>query len=263
MNTVKSTDGTAIAYERTGQGPALIIVGGALGDHHFYRPLAQEFATHFTVYTFDRRGRGQSGDTQPYSVEREVEDVDALLADAGRQAFVYGHSAGSALSLRAAAAGLKIAKLVLADPPFRRHGDAATDEAAQARQAEEAAKIRAFHDRGDHKGAAAFFLSGFGLPPEAVEAMLQAPGGERLIDCARALPYDYAQVGDGLVPTALAVKAAIPTLILTAESAPDTAQALVTIMPSAQIHLMRVSAHDLAPTEIERVVTPFLSSGGQ
>jgi pimeloyl-ACP methyl ester carboxylesterase len=257
MNLVTSKDGTKIAYKRTGQGPALILIGGALGDHHFYSPLANEFAKHFTVYNFDRRGRGQSGDTQPYSVEREVEDVDALLADAGEQAFVYGHSAGSALALRAAAAGLNIAKLVLADPPFRRHGD--TDEAAKARQAEEAAKIQAFHDKGDHKGAAAFFLSGFGLPPEAVEEMLQSPEGERLIDCARALPYDYAQVGDGLVPNELAVKATMPTLILTAETAPETAQALVKIMPSAQLQMMKASAHDLAPTDIARVVTLFFS----
>lgn len=260
MNLVTSKDGTKIAYDRTGQGPALILIGGALGDHHFYSPLANEFAKHFTVYNFDRRGRGQSGDTQPYSVEREVEDVDALLADAGEQAFVYGHSAGSALALRAAAAGLNIAKLVLADPPFRRHGD--TDEAAKARQAEEAAKIQAFHDQGDHKGAAAFFLSGFGLPPEAVEEMLQSPEGARLIDCARALPYDYAQVGDGLVPNELAVKAAMPTLILTAETAPETAQVLVKIMPSAQLQMMKASAHDLAPTDIARVVTPFFSQGG-
>jgi pimeloyl-ACP methyl ester carboxylesterase len=143
MDFVTSKDGTKIAYERTGQGPALIIIGGALGDHHFYRPLAHEFAKHFTAYNFDRRGRGQSGDTQPYSVEREVEDVDTLLAAAGEQAFVYGHSAGSALALRAAAADLPIAKLVLADPPFRRHSD--TDEAFKARQAAEAAKIQAFH----------------------------------------------------------------------------------------------------------------------
>jgi pimeloyl-ACP methyl ester carboxylesterase len=252
---VISEDGTHIAYEKTGQGPALIIIGGALGDHHFYRPLANEFAKHFTIYNFDRRGRGQSGDTQPYSVEREVEDVDALIAAAFEQVLVYGHSAGSALALRAA--GLNIGKLVLADPPYGRHGD--TDEAAKARQAETAAKIQAFHDTGAHKGAAAFFLSGFGLPPETVEEMLQSPEGERMIDCARALPYDFALVGDGLVPNELAVKAAMPTLILTAETAPETAQALVKIMPSAQLQMMKASAHDLAPTDIARVVTPFFS----
>ncbi len=257
MQHVISDDGTKVAYEKTGQGPALIITGGALGDHHFYIPLANELAKHFTVYNFDRRGRGRSGDTQPYSVEREVEDVAALIAHAGQQVFVYGHSAGSALALRAAAAGLKIAKLALADPPYSRHGD--TDEVAKARFAEAAAKMQALHDKGDHKGAATFFLSGFGLPPEAVEEMLQSPAGERMIDCARALPYDYAMLGDGLVPNALAVKAAMPTVILTAETAPETAKALVKIMPSAEIRMMKASAHDLAPADIAKVVTPFFS----
>jgi len=91
---------------------------------------------------------------------------------------------------------------VLADPPYRRHGDA--DDAARARQAEEARTIQAFHDQGDHRGNAAFFLSGFGLPPEAVDEMLASPGGEMMIDSARALAYDYALVGDGLIPDALA-----------------------------------------------------------
>ena len=82
MRHVRSTDGTSIAYEKTGQGPPLIIIGGSLGDHRFYLPLAGELAKHFTVYTYDRRGRGQSGDTQPYSVERELNDVAALIAEA-------------------------------------------------------------------------------------------------------------------------------------------------------------------------------------
>lgn len=257
MQHVISEDGTKIAYEKTGQGPTLIIIGGSLGDHHFYIPLANELAKHFTVYNFDRRGRGRSGDTQPYSVEREVQDVAALIADAGQQVSVYGHSAGSALALRAAAAGLNIAKLALADPPYGRHGD--TDEAAKARQAEAAAKIQAFHDRGDHRGAAAFFLSGFGLPSEAVEEMLDSPAGESMIDCARALPYDYAMVGDGLVPNALAAKAAMPAVVLAAETAPETAKALVKIMPSAKLQLMKASTHDLAPTDIAKVVTSFFS----
>jgi pimeloyl-ACP methyl ester carboxylesterase len=99
---VASADGTRIAYEKTGQGSPLIITGGALGDHRFYLPLAAELSKDFTVYNFDRRSRGQSGDTQPYSVQREVEDVEALIVDRGANVFVYGHFAGSALALRAA-----------------------------------------------------------------------------------------------------------------------------------------------------------------
>jgi len=257
MQHVVSEDGTNIAYEKTGQGPVLIIVGGALGDHHFYIPLANELAAHFTVYNFDRRGRGRSGDTEPYAVEREIEDVAALIADTGQQPFVYGHSAGSVLALRAAAAGLNIARLALADPPFGRHSDA--DEAARARQAETAAKIQAFHDRGDHRGAAAFFLSGFGLPSDAIEEMLDSPAGAGMIDSARALPYDYAMVGDGLVANDLAAEAAVPAVVLAAETAPETARALVQIMPNAKLQLMKASTHDLPPRDIARAVTPFFS----
>jgi pimeloyl-ACP methyl ester carboxylesterase len=147
---------------------------------------------------------------------------------------VYGHSAGSALALHAAAAGLNVAKLVLADPPFGRHSDA--DEAARTRQAEQAATIQAFHDRGDHRGAAAFFLGGFGLPPQVVDDMLDSPAGESMIDSARALPYDYALVGDGLVPTDLAATAPVTTLILAAEAAPGTAQALAESPNAAGLH---------------------------
>src|SRR5918998_3484472 len=100
METVTSSDGTTIAFERSGEGPALVVVGGSLADHRFYAPLAEELAERFAVYNFDRRGRGQSGDTQPYAVEREVEDLGALAAHAGGPVFLYGHSAGSALALR-------------------------------------------------------------------------------------------------------------------------------------------------------------------
>ena len=255
MKYVRSADGTQIAYEKAGEGPPLIITGGALGDHRFYRALAAELAKGFRVYNLDRRGRGQSGDTQPYTVEREVEDIAALIADAGSPVFVYGHSAGSALALRAAAALLDITKLVLADPPYSRHGD--TEDAARTRFAEAAATIRAFHEQGDHRGAAAFFLSGFGLPPEAVNEMLDSPGGEMMIDSARALPNEYALLGDGLVPNALAAQVTVPTLVMAAVSGPKTAEALVEVMPNARLQLMPASAHDLAAKDIASVVMPF------
>jgi pimeloyl-ACP methyl ester carboxylesterase len=128
LQKVISTDGTEIAFERSGRGRALIIVG-ALADHQFYVPLANELSSHLTVYTYDRRGRGQSGDASAYAVEREVEDLAALVDHARRPVFVYGHSAGSALALRAAAAVPGIAKLVLADPPFT--PDSENDEVAK------------------------------------------------------------------------------------------------------------------------------------
>jgi pimeloyl-ACP methyl ester carboxylesterase len=258
MKHVISRDGTRIAFEKTGEGRALIIVGGALGDHHFYEPLAKALAKTFTVYNFDRRGRGQSTDTLPYSVEREVEDVGALITEAGQRVMMYGHSAGSALALRTAAAGLDIEKLVLADPPFSPHSS--EDEVVKERFVEKKSKVQAYHDKGDHRGAAAFFLSGFGLPSEAIEEMLNSPAGKEVLDCARALPYDFALLGDGLVPDAIAANVAIPTVVMTAETSPDTAEELVRHMPNARLQKMKESAHELPPTDIANVLTPFFTS---
>jgi pimeloyl-ACP methyl ester carboxylesterase len=230
---VISTDGTEIAFERSGRGPALIIVGGALADHQFYGPLANELSSHFTVYTYDRRGRGQSGDTSAYAVERELEDLAAPVGHAGEPVFVHGHSAGSALALRAAAAVPGIAKLVLADPPFTPQSE--NDEVAKAEFAEEASRLQELHNRGDYRASVKLFLGGMGIADEAIEAMLDSPAGASMIDSARGLPYDYAVLGDGLVPTNLADKVTVPTVILAARAMPETAQALADAMPNARL----------------------------
>src|SRR5437016_13420262 len=111
MNKVSSKDGTPIAFDRSGKGPAVILVGGAF-QHRAVDPrtaqLAALLAAHFTVFHYDRRGRGDSGDTAPYAVEREVEDIDALIQDAGGAAFVFGMSSGGYMVLEAAARGLAI-----------------------------------------------------------------------------------------------------------------------------------------------------------
>ena len=120
MGTLHSSDGTPIAYETAGDGPPVILVDGAL----CYRasgpsaPLAALLAEHFTVFTYDRRGRGESGDTAPYAVEREVEDIAALIDEAGGSACVYGISSGAALALEAANRGLGIERLVVYEAPF-------------------------------------------------------------------------------------------------------------------------------------------------
>jgi pimeloyl-ACP methyl ester carboxylesterase len=256
MQKVTSKDGTQIAFEKSGKGPALVIIGGSLADHNFYSKLADELSKHYTVYNFDRRGRGESGDTQPYAVEREVEDVAALIANAKKPVFLYGHSAGSALALRAAAAGLDIAKLVLADPPFTPHSD--NDEEAKADFAKETAAVQELHDKGDHKGNAARFLGSFGLSEEDVEGMLQSPMGEGMIDCARALPYDYAMLDDGLTPTALAAKVEAPVFILAAKAMPEAAKELAQAMPNAKFEAMEASTHEMSPADIAKKVVTLL-----
>lgn len=257
MDEVKSSDGTHIAFERLGEGPTLIIVGGSLADHQFYAPLASELAEHFTVYSFDRRGRGQSGDTEPYTVEREVDDVGALIAYAKEPVLIYGHSAGSALALRAAASGLDIARLALADPPYMPRGE--NDEAAKAEHADQAAHIRELHDKGDYKGSAKFFLKDYGWSEEDLEAMFQSPAGEGMLDGARALPYDYAMLGDGLVPMELAARVNVPTFILAVETMPETGQALADAMPNARFQALDASTHELPPEVLAPVLKGFFS----
>lgn len=255
MQKITSKDGTQIAFEKAGEGPALLIAGGSLADHRFYLPLAGELARSFTVYNFDRRGRGQSGNTRPYAVEREVEDVEALIAHAGEPAFLYGHSAGSALAIRAAAAGIRIAGLALADPPYTPHGQ--NDAAERAGYAQQAARIQELHDRGDLKGSVKFFLGGFGLPDEELDAMLESPAGMGMLENAGTLPYDYAMLGDGLVPTELAARITAPAIVFAPEAMPETAQALVDAMPNARFHALEAPTFETPPEVIARVLEQF------
>ena len=118
MSEVRSADGTTITFERSGDGPSLILLGGALSTGQAAGPLASLLAPSFTTFAYDRRGRGESGDTPPYAVDREIEDLAALIEEAGGEAFVYGHSSGAGLALEAAAYGLSIARLTLYEPPF-------------------------------------------------------------------------------------------------------------------------------------------------
>src|SRR5687768_87272 len=118
MDSVTSKDGTLITYDRLGQGAPLILVSGALVDRQGLVPLADALKLHFTIFNYDRRGRGDSSDTPPYAVEREIEDLDAVMSAAGGSAFVVGFSSGAALSLKAATSGLMIRKLALYEPPF-------------------------------------------------------------------------------------------------------------------------------------------------
>ena len=118
MDRVTSKDGTSIAYDRHGSGPAVILVGGAFVDRSENAPLATELAARFSVYNYDRRGRGDSGDTQPYALEREIEDIQALIAEAGGSAHLYGISSGGALALEAAAAGIAVDRLAVYEVPY-------------------------------------------------------------------------------------------------------------------------------------------------
>lgn len=247
-----SKDGTQIAYEKSGKGQSLVIIGGSLADHSFYAPLGEQLASDYTVYNIDRRGRGESTDTQPYSVEREVEDIAAVVDKAGEQVILYGHSAGSALALNAAAAKLPIAKLILVDPPFTAHSDNDTEAIVQFN--EEYTKVKELHSKGDHRGNAAQFLRGFGMSKEEVDDTLDSPAGTGMIACAEALPYDYAVLDDGLVPINKAKDIDVPTFILAAGYSLDAAQQLADAIFGSKLKTLPSSTHEMVPDELANVI---------
>lgn len=257
-SSVISRDGTSIAFERVGNGPAVILVDGALGYREQWgsRPLAAELAKDFTVYTYDRRGRGESSDTQPYSVEREIEDLKALIDEAGGRAFLYGGSSGAVLALRAAAklGTDKVVKLALYEPPFS-VGEEARKEFARYSQV-----MTELIEEGSHGEAVAFFLGDM-LPPEALEGMRQSPDWPRLEAVAPTLAYDNAVMGDGLVPVEEARSAKIPALILNGSETMDflkePIEALAEAMPQAQRRTLEGLMHSAEPKVIGPVVAEF------
>ena len=185
MNTVRSKDGTTIAFDRSGSGPALILIGGAMSNRGGSASVAAILAPRLTVYSYDRRGRGDSGNTLPYAVDREIEDLAALIADAGGSAFVMGGSSGGILTLEAAAHGLDITKLAVYEPPLIVDKDGPL---LPARFADHLAELAASGRRGD--AVQAFMTTALGMPPEAVAGMRQAPFWAGLEAVAHTLAYD-------------------------------------------------------------------------
>jgi pimeloyl-ACP methyl ester carboxylesterase len=210
------TDKTT-AYEHKGAGPPLVIVDGALCSRAFWPSAAQAvcLAPHFTVYTYDRRGRGESSDTQPYAVEREIDDLAAVIDAAGGSAFVYGLSVGSVLALHAAAAlgAPMIPKLVLNEPPLSVR-DAAMQEFRQEQQ-----HMVGLVTRGQHDEAVLTFMRDI-LPPDMLNELRGSADWAILEAAAPTLVYDYTVLGDGGVPAATAHAVNVPVLLLVgAESA--------------------------------------------
>jgi pimeloyl-ACP methyl ester carboxylesterase len=205
---VSSADGTRIAYERFGDGPPIVIVGGLFCDRQSFRPLAEQLAPRFTAVTYDRRGRGDSGDTRPYAAEREVEDLGAVIAAVGGEASVYGHSSGAGLALEAAAAGLPITSLVLHEPPYGGDDD---ESQREARDLAETVRVAVAEDRrGD---AIKAFLTASGMPPEMADGAASDP---KMIAIARTMPYDFEVMGDregGTIPEERVRALRMPTLV--------------------------------------------------
>jgi pimeloyl-ACP methyl ester carboxylesterase len=259
---VTSKDGTQIAFDRVGAGPAVILVDGALAyrEHFGGRPLAAELSIDFTVITYDRRGRGGSSDTPPYAVEREIEDIEALIDEAGSPVKLYGFSSGAVLALKTAARlGDKVARLALHEPPLDSGGDdARQDFAAFTRHM---ADLLAANRRSE---AVAFFFADM-LPTEMIEDMKQSPEWPLMESVAQTLAYDNAVVGDGSIPVEAAKAVTMPALILVGSESPafkhEAAEALVKAMPHAAWKTLEGQSTVVPPEVLAPVLKEFFHSG--
>lgn len=255
METVTSWDGTVIAFDRMGSGPPVVLVCGGSTDRTANAGLANVLAAAFSVFNYDRRGRGDSGDTPPYAIEREVEDIKAVMAHAGGSAHLYGTSSGAALALRAAADGAPVARLALWEPPF------IVDPAARppADQVEQYEKMIAEGRRGD---AVEYFMSQVvRLPPEFVAYAKTQPfwaGQEKI---AHTLAYDARIMGDYSVPTEQAAKVDRPTLVLTGGASmpfmTESAGVLAKALPDGTTRVLEGQSHDVAPDVIGGALKEF------
>src|SRR5256712_6660034 len=259
MKTAVSSDGTKIAFDQTGDGPPVILVVGAFNDRSTGAPLAKALESEFTVLNYDRRGRGASGDTQPYAVEREVEDLDATIQEVGGAARVFGYSSGGSLAREAAAGGLNIRKLALYEAPFF-VGDSPPrppqDGAAQL------AKLVASGRRGE--AVELFQTRWVGIPEHVVAQMRHAPFRPALEAIAQTLVYDATILGDFNLPTARLKNVKAPTLAVYGGASPaflgNAAQAVAKAVPAGQVRALDGQTHDIVPEALAPVLVEFFGS---
>jgi pimeloyl-ACP methyl ester carboxylesterase len=261
MLKVQSADGTTIAVDQTGSGPAVILIGGAFNDQSTTAGLAAALAPSFTVYNPDRRGRGGSGDTRPYAVAREVEDVAAIIEAAGGQAALFGHSSGAVLALEAVMAGLPVTRVAGYEPAYvagTSRGHAGADLAG---------RVQALADAGQRDEATALFLTeGVGVAPEFVQQMQAAPMWAGLAALAHTLPYDIALTRpDQGVPAARLGQIRIPALVVGgSDTTPfllDACHEVAAAIPHAEEQIIHGEDHAVLarPDVLVPVLTGFLA----
>ena len=262
MNKVISKDGTLIAFDQVGTGPVVIQVGGAFGHRSFPNPNPQDdpLDQDFTVVTYDRRGRGDSGDTPPYAIEREVEDIAALIEAFGGSAFVFGMSSGSVLSLDAAAHGLPITKLALYEPPF------IVDDSRPPVPSDYVQQLIGMTVAGRRDEAVEYFITrAVDMPAEAVAAMRGTPIWPAFEAVAHTLVYDGTIIGDTMfgnpLPTDRWPSVTIPTLVMDGSESPayqqNGVQALADILPNAQRRTLAGQTHDVSPAALAPALVAF------
>ncbi len=256
MRKITSRDGISIAFDRLGNGPAIILVGGASTDRSENSPLAALLAKNFTVFNYDRRGRGDSGDTAPYAVTREIEDIEALIDEAGGDAFVVGFSSGAALALQAAARGLPIKKLALFEPPF------IVDDSQPRPPADLTSRYNEMIAAGRRGDAVEYFMTQVvGLPVEFASQARNSPWWPAQEAMAHTLVYDAAIMGDFSLPIEQAASVIAPTLVIAGESSFPfmrfTAQALAGALPDGHALILEGQTHDVEPQVLAPVLEDF------
>lgn len=263
MDEVTSRDGTTIAFDRSGEGPPIVLVGGALSDRSAAPPLAANLAPRFTVFAFDRRGRGDSGDTEPYAVDREIEDIEALVVEAGGTAFLFGHSSGAVLALEAARTlPDRITKLALYEPPF------IVDDSRPQLPEDYVTGLTELISTGRRGDAVEFFMtSGPGVPAEAVAEMRSAPFWPAMEAMAHTLAYDGSIMGDTMsgspAPLERWSSVTVPTLVMDGGASPPWqhhgVEALTGILPQAQHRTLEGQDHGADPGILSTVLTEFFA----
>ena len=246
---VTSADGTSIVFDRSGAGPVITLVHGAFTGrtHPILSDLAAALAPWFTVVNYDRRGRGDSGDTQPYAVERELEDLTALLEIAGGSAMVFGGSSGAGLALQAAARNLAISKLAVWEPPYH------VDDSAPRLSHDFAARLDALVRKGRRAAAVELFMmEAAEASVEAVAAMRLQPSWPQAEAVAHTLAYEAAVMARGnALPADRLAAITQPTLVLTGENSPawitNAGKAVAATIPAAAHRVLEGQTHYVSP----------------
>ena len=252
MAHVISADGTSIAYHRDGTGPAVILIGGGLDDGSENEPLARELAEHFTVYNFARRGRGDSGDSSPYTVQREVDDIAAIIAEAGGSAHVFGASSGGMFALEAAAVGLPVGRVAVYEVPYD------TADGALQRAREYRAQLGVALVEGRRADAVGLFMRLAGSSETDIADAMNSPYWPGLRDLAYTLAYDAALYGPPPI-TRLAMITQ-PTLVATGgsnEYFEQAADAVAASLAHAERRVIEGQGHVADPKVLAAVLARF------
>lgn len=253
-----SRDGTPIAYTRGGQGPAVILVSGAMSTGATMAPLAGLLSARFTAVTYDRRGRGESGDTEPYTVAREVEDLAALVEAVGGEASLYGISSGGALVLEAAASGLPVRQVAVYEPPF------AMDEAEAEKRAEYTRNLTRALGEGRRGDAVELFLRLTGLAEAMIQGARQSPMWQGMEAIAPSLAHDDAVLGDGRVPQNRLASVSVPVLALAGGASPpwmrEAARAVAEAAPRGTYRALEDQTHMVDPNVLAPVLVDFFTA---